>query len=170
MVEINRKLIKQIHHLMKIKKTIAKIGTTGILLFVILLTTHCKKDEKQTTITYPASGKYGTNILGMNDNAVINSNLDFSLAASLQIDANLKIILTNLSSGNKELWFYDFATTENWTITDYNTSSKQQTFTSTKGSSLDLLMSFTDTLGYCKIDFYENNSQTPTKSKHFSWH
>ena len=151
-------------------KTLIILGLLGS----ILIFTQCKKSEttseKQTSITYPVTGNFGNNILSMKDSTVINPSLIFSFAANLQVDATLKIIMTNLSSGNKALWFYDPATNQNWNITTYNTTLNQQTFSSKIGSSLDLSMTFADTLGKCKIDFFENNSQKLTKSKYLTWH
>ena len=143
----------------------------GILVSIIILT-NCKKSEssseKQTSITYPLTGNYGANLLNMEDSTIINPQLIFSLAANLQADAELKIIMTNLSSSNKASWFYNSAANQNWNISEYNTSLNQQIFTSNKGGSLDLSIEFSDT-GKCKIDFYENKTQTQTKTRYLSW-
>ncbi|MCK9220138.1 MAG: hypothetical protein M0P47_08835 [Bacteroidales bacterium] len=143
------------------------------ILTPILIFTQCKKSEttpeKQTSITYPVTGIFGNNILNMADSTVINPQLEFSFAANLQTDATLKIIMTNLSSSSKASWFFISASNQNWNISDYDTTLNQQTFSSNKGSSLDLSMVFSDVSGECKIDFYENNSQSPTKSRYLKW-
>jgi len=150
------------------KKTLLILG----ILSSILILANCKKSdatpEKQTSITYPLNGNFGNNILSMADSTVINPQLIFSLAANLQTDAILKIIMTNLSTSSKASWFFDSASNQNWNISEYNTTLNQQIFTSNKGSSLDLSIEFSDT-GKCKIDFYENKTQTPTKSRYLTW-
>ncbi len=146
-----------------------------LLIFIsILFLSQCKKSdsstEKQTLITYPVSGQYGNNILAMADGTIVDTHLTFSLSASLQGDALLKIIMTNLSTGGRAVWLYDQGSNQNWNISTFNTNLNQQTFTSKICSSLDLRMTFADTLGKCKIDFFENNSQSPSKSKYIIWH
>jgi hypothetical protein len=144
------------------------------LFISILFLTQCKKSEsnaeKQTIITYPITGQFGNNILAMSDSVVINPSLTFSFVANLQVDATLKVIMTNLSTGGKAVWFFDPVSNQNWNISTYNTTLDQQTFSFKIGSSLDLSMTFADTLGKCKIDFFENNSQSPSKSKYLIWH
>jgi hypothetical protein len=145
-----------------------------MMILSTLIFSNCKKSETTTAtqsgISYPASGLYGSNLLQMADSSVINPALTFSLAANLETDATLKIILTNLSSGGKAVWFYVPSSNKNWEISSFDAGSKQQSFTAKSGSSMDLNMSFADTLGKCKIDFYENNVPSPSKSKYLIWH
>lgn len=144
-----------------------------------LIFAQCKKsstsgsEEKQPSISYPVTGNFGANILSMKDSTVVIPSSSFSLAAKLQGDIALKIRMTNLSEGDKAVWFDDAATNQNWNISGYNLTSKQQTFTSftsKNGGSLDLRIYFADTAGKCKIDFFENNSDIPTKSNYLKWH
>lgn len=146
----------------------------SLVIMSSLILTQCKKsessNEKHTVISYPLNGSHGSNILSLDDSSVISPLNDFSLAATLEADATLKIIIKNLSSGSKAVWFYDPESNQNWNISSYDFDLGQQIFTSSKGSSLDLLVTFADTLGKCRIDFYENNSETMTKSKILIWH
>ncbi len=140
-------------------------------IFFILITLAflyaCNKAEKQK-IDYPSTGSYGVNILSLQDSDTINGSADYSLAAELGKKAELKIILTNLSSqvggGPSSTWFY--ADGNGWTVSDY--SNDQQEFVSDKSGSIDLDMIFGGNKGKCKIDFYEN-SNSITKSKVLYW-
>jgi hypothetical protein len=152
------------------KKQFILLGFLGL----ILIFTQCKKSEstpeKQTLITYPLTGLYGNNILNMADSINLDPTLSYSFAANLQADAALKIILVNLSIDPKAGWFYDSAPNIHWVISAYDLAAHQQTFTALSGGSSDLLLEFGNTIGKCRMDFYENNSQTPTKTKYFTWH
>jgi len=143
------------------------------LLGSILIFSQCKKSksepEKQTSISYPVTGLNGQNLLKMLDGTQIDQSLEFSLAANLQADASLKIVINNLSTNPLAFWYYDSASKKNWDITAYNTTLKQQTFTSSTGGSLDLNVGFTPGPGKCRIDFFENGSSAVTKSVVLTW-
>ena len=144
------------------------LGTLVLLVF----TNQCKKSdsnqEKQVSINYPSTGKWGDNVLCINDSTLIDSSKDYSFNANLQSDAVLKIVITNLSIAEKSGWFYDSNSNDGWNISEYNNGSQQQIFTSRKVGILDLDMTFIGP-GKCKIDFYENNSTTITKSIILLW-
>jgi hypothetical protein len=149
-----------------------KVFLCLVLLGSILTFPQCKKSKsdppKQTTITYPAAGLYGTNLLNMQGDITIDPSLEFSLAANLQSDATLRIVFTNLDIAPNGLWWYDSASIKNWDITNYDPATKQQTYTSAKAGSLDLVIGFTGS-GKCRLDFYENSSQSVTKSVLITW-
>lgn len=144
-----------------------------VLLASVIIFTQCDESEptpeKKTGITYPMTGIFGDNILSMADSTVVASQITYSLAANLGDDAILKITMTNLSSSSKARWFFNAEANHNWLVTEYSTDN-QQSFTSNIGKLLDLEMTFADTLGACRIDYYENNAQSPTRSKHLIWH
>lgn len=122
------------------------------------------KYKQVKVIEYPENSNYGKNILNdLVTTVTIPQGKDpgenYSMAASLPEGTNLKVILKD------GLWFYRFMPEGpvNWTISQYN--NEEQSFTVTEsGKSCDLNIQFSnpDTL---TVEFYENNSITPTKSK-----
>ena len=150
------------------KRIILLLGTLVLMVF----TNQCKKSdsnqEKQLSINYPSTGNWGDNVLCIKDSTLIDPSKDFSFMANLQADAQLKIIMTNLSITEKSGWFFDINSNDGWNITEYDNGSHKQIFTSRKAGVLDLDMKFIGP-GKCKIDFYENNSTTITKSIILLW-
>jgi len=147
--------------------------TLLVLGFLVLawLFTDCKKSEpaaeKQTSITYPAAGVHGPNLLAMADSALVDNQQTYSMSATLQSDAELKIVVTNLSSYNGR-WVADSASNTNWNFAGYNSALKQQVFTAKKGSSADVSFMLINT-GACRIDFFENQSQTASRIRFLAW-
>jgi hypothetical protein len=151
------------------KKLFAILGS----LVIIFSLFQCKKSEtsqeKQLIVSYPQTGLWGVNILSLIDSTKLNSTDEYSFSAILQSDATLKVIITNLSVDKKSVWFYDDGSINGWSISDYGTTSNNQTFTSQKTGTLDLQMIFSGSSGSCKIEFYENKSTSPTKSRYLTW-
>ncbi|MFW5872887.1 MAG: hypothetical protein ACOCVN_02760 [bacterium] len=127
-------------------------------------------------IQYPENSNYGENILypGKNNFKTFNN---YSLAADLPIGTNLKVVL---KGGN---WYYQTMPNGpiNWDVSNYDHALKIQEFTSKEGGkSCDLKIGFSieqpqaggdstnwelitkDTI---TVEFYENNSGVPTKTK-----
>lgn len=86
-----------------------------LILFILLLSIlSCKKksveEEKQIGISYPNSIFYGNNVLSFPDSTLLQYDEDYSMGAVLEKDANLKILMTNLSEsdsvGHTAVWFY----------------------------------------------------------------
>lgn len=108
-------------------------------------------------IVYPEFSNYGENIL-FGEKTIFTSNM--SLAAELPKGASLKIVIKN------GMWYYrnDPCGPVNWTISEYNYGLQQQTFTVTEsGKSCDVFILFNP--GTHVIEYYENNSVTPTRIK-----
>lgn len=111
-------------------------------------------------IVYPEYSTYGYNIL-YGDNTSFNGNEEISVAANIPKGASLKIVLKN------SMWYY--ATSPNgpinWTVSIYDYENKQQTFTATEsGKNCDLKLEFGSS-DPITIEYYENNSITPTRTK-----
>ncbi len=107
------------------------------------------------SIEYPEFSNYGENVL-YGDKTSFNSGL--SLSANLPKGTSLKIVIKG------GIWYYRVMPNGpiNWTISDY--SNEQQTFVVTEsGKSCDLSIEFDS--GTHTIEYYENNSLTPTKTK-----
>lgn len=133
---------------------------------IFILVISCKKTKE---ITYPPTMEYGDNVLAI-DTDTISNLVNYSFGAELGKNASLKVVLTNLSvqtnpALSKPVWFY--SNEQGWIVSDYS-SDDTQTFTSNKDGRIILDISFSDTLGSCKIDYYEN-SKSVTKTKYLSW-
>ena len=147
-----------------------------IILSVIAfsLMVSCKKKAKKedkTTIDYPGYVYYGENILSLPDGGLGSGS--YGMGAVLGEEANLKIVITNLSTYTNTnvpmpSWFYGNNT--GWVISNYNTSANTQTFTYTKTDKIDVELLFMQGggQGACKIDIYENSSSI-TRTKYFHW-
>jgi hypothetical protein len=117
-------------------------------------------------ITYPETGKYGTNILAEGFvNAVAQENgrpKDYSMRAELPAgNTSLKIILKTTSD---PYWgvYYPFSL-ENWSVSVFDFNTKIQTWTvyeSEKPADVTVNLDFS-----CIIEYYENGATTPTKVK-----
>jgi hypothetical protein len=141
------------------------------LAVVAILFAACKKTNNETTesgagsITYPATGKYGDNILS-EQVTVVYPNTEYSMKAEVPAHARLKIILRDW------LWGFDISTL-NWSFTEYDFSTDSQEFMVTvSGKPADMEIEFmtkgqppiTDET-YITVEYYENNDATPTKVK-----
>ncbi len=133
--------------------------------------------EITNLIEYPEFSSYGENILFEGKNT-IQSNHRYSLAANLPVGTEVKVIL----SGG--LWYYEVLPNgpKNWTVSQYNETTKTQTFTSTEpGKACDLKIEFvlpftepvdsvfselasnaSDTI---TVEYFENGAQAPTKTR-----
>ncbi len=121
----------------------------------------CNK-EKKLSITYPSSGTYGENVLGLAKNSNLSSVNGYSLCSELGEKAKLKIIITQISGSG--IWF--FAEENGWLVGDY--SGNKQQFESNKDGKIDLDIAFENGPGSCRVDYYENSSSV-TNSKTFIW-
>ena len=123
--------------------------------------------ESSLSIVYPEFSEYGENVL-YGDKSLFNNSLDYSLAAYLPKGSSLVI---KLSGG---IWFYRAMPNGpvNWKISEYNSQMKTQTFTAVQsGASCDLALQLgfdqdsTNLGGGILIEYFENGSETPTRSK-----
>lgn len=117
------------------------------------------KYEISNNIEYPEFSSYGENIL-FGDKTEFSSKL--SLAANLPKGTSLKIVI---KGGIWAFWTNPDGP-KNWSYNAYSFDTEQQTFTAIEsGTSCDLKFDFFtgDT-----IEFYENNSVSPTRIKTFS--
>lgn len=110
-------------------------------------------------IVYPEYSSYGKNIL-YGDITSFDATNALSLAAYLPNGASLKIILKN------SLWYFSgIPAPINWTISSYDYENQEQTFIVTEsGKNCDLRFSFGSD-SPITIEYYENNSITPTRTK-----
>lgn len=107
-------------------------------------------------IEYPEFSSYGENILFSNKTSFSSG---LSLAAFLPKGTSLKIVIKG------GLWSYQVMPNGpvNWSISEYSNS--QQIFTATEsGKNCDLMFNWLSS-GTHTIEYYENNSETPTRIK-----
>ncbi len=114
-------------------------------------------------IDYPQYGEYGhLNILNEDVNAV-SSFKDYSFAANLPRGTDLKI---EMSGG---VWYYQSLPKGpiNWDISQYNHATKFQVFKAVEsGTNTDLKIHFDNQNDSVRIDYFENQSNEPTKTKY----
>jgi hypothetical protein len=118
----------------------------------------------ESLIEYPETGLYGQNILDLSKivyDPEAQYMTQYSLAANLATGTSLKIKITALKSG---IWYYSSNTPKNWSITQFDTGSKTQYFTSINSDeSCDLMMYFDP--GEFLIEYFEMNADEPTRTK-----
>lgn len=118
-------------------------------------------------IDYPEEGLYGTNILYPSVTEITSgsNNNTYSLAAIIPDDMSLKIRISTVGFPEKtNLWYYMGGSENNWSITIFDFSTYKQTFTAVEsGRSCDLNMIFN--VGTILIEYFETNSDTPTRTK-----
>jgi len=119
-------------------------------------------------ISYPSSGLYGENILNLNQTSYsIYGNKSFT--ANLKNGTSVKIKMKRLS-GNI-VWLWDVSSAINWSVTLFDDSNYEQTFSSINtGTNCNLRMLFNPENGYPTpstflIEYYEMNSANPTRTK-----
>jgi len=114
-------------------------------------------------ITYPVSGHMGLNIL--NDTVqTVYQDRGYAMKADLPNGTNLRIVL----KGPQNTWNYaDIPVTENWTIKPYDQTSQSQEFVvNNSNETNDVYIVFNENFGNAiTIEYYENNSLTPTRVK-----
>ena len=114
-------------------------------------------------IEYPATGFYGDNLL-LKAKPVYTEQ-ENSLVARIPQGKKVKIIITSKAAlFPSGVWFYEPATNNYWAITDFNSSSVTQAFSSINGGlTCELRMNFDK--GTFQIDYNENDSLSPTLTK-----
>ncbi|MCK4662799.1 MAG: hypothetical protein KAT68_08040 [Bacteroidales bacterium] len=147
------------------------------IVFLLILEISCNKDISETNneITYPDSVYFGKNILSLPDSATLISEKNYGFAANLGNDAELKVIINNLSyddsinfSNKYSIWWINTSKNVGWTYFDYDTTNNSQKFVATTTGNIDLEIMF-DSQGQCSIDCYENSADSITITKYLKW-
>ncbi|MFT3751646.1 MAG: hypothetical protein QM800_01830 [Paludibacter sp.] len=112
-------------------------------------------------IVYPTSGKSGLNIL--NDSVTVaRSGKIYSIKAEVPKGKALRVVI----KGGTWVCLTSPAP-ENWTVGNYDETTKSQQFTVTDSSkSNDMAITFTSA-GTYTIEYYEDNAITPTRTRQF---
>ena len=127
--------------------------------------------ETLSYISYPESGLYGINILADGVNSIVASYLDssspdevsYSMKADVPSEGSLKIILRNGE------WAYMSSPGPiNWQVGLYDAANKYQEMTVIEPGKMNDLRFFPvsgEDNGCITVEYYENGSKTPTKTK-----
>jgi hypothetical protein len=107
------------------------------------------------SIEYPATGKFGKNILDRNQSVLPSGRC--SLKAFLKEGSSLKVKVAG------ETWsFPAFQDNTGWSYSDYNFPENSRTFTATRTGEVDFEMNLQSSM---TVTVYENGDTTPTWSK-----
>ncbi len=136
-----------------------------IIAFGCLLIFSCKKEDRKKVAWYPPISFNGTNILALKDSSILNASTIYSIAANLEKDQTLKVVLTNLSEYTHVVW--QTSNLENWIASLIEPQGKSQSFTSSTHGDLDMKIEFTFQAPI-RIDIYED-ADTITSSKIIFW-
>ena len=144
-----------------------KIRITLVTATIVLFFAGCKEPIKDVSaITYPATGKYGDNILSEQVSSVLTG-AEYSMKAIVPEGGSLKIIMKG------GMWFYG-GNSVNWVVTEYDDDTQRQEFIVAlkDGTTADLSIEFDDKVlpailekneTSITVEYYENNAGTPTK-------
>jgi hypothetical protein len=155
-----------------IEKRYADLGiTTTIADFEKYVTAFVNNSAYQPTnnITYPENSTYGENVLYSEKTDFTIRPKPISIAAKLPKGTSLKIILKEIPGvplGSTAIQSIPNAPV-NWSFTTWTTlSPKQQTIIALEsGKDCDLILYVLGSGGSTKVEYYENNATTPTRTK-----
>lgn len=139
-------------------------------------------EPEQSLISYPDKGIYAENILSLTRTEIV-ANKYISIDAFIPKGLTLMIKISGLTPTdttiyesidsvlypytiiyNKVAWSYSWGTQINWAITNFSVENCTQTFTSIESDKeCDLQIKFEP--GEFLIEYFENNSTEPTRSK-----
>jgi hypothetical protein len=133
--------------------------------------------------TYPPTGFYGTNILysgctPFSDWGPQSEVLEYEIAATVPPGASLRVKITSLAfsssipgaggaSGSSPGWA--FAGDGDFRASDFDSTTGSQLFMSRLAGDNETRF-YLDGTGQARIDFYECDAATPTRSEIISWH
>jgi hypothetical protein len=93
---------------------------------------------------------------------------EYSFAAFVPSNITFKIKLTRLEG--IDYWYYYPDQINGWSITSYNHSDNTQEFSPTIfNEEIDVLFCFGNDSGKFKVEFFENNLDTASNVKIYSW-
>ncbi len=173
------KLINQAAIRSNMESKYSKMGQNDAIPdFEKIVTNFIEKTDFEYTlkIEYPRSGKYGINLLSLQDHEIISSPATYSLKALMpegfKVRARIKRLNEIGSSGN---WFYT-------TFLPGEVSTYEMTFNQPNPSGIGIMeftskknvtdadhIFFFEGKGKGAIEIYENDSQIPTRTTNFSW-
>lgn len=124
-------------------------------------------ESNESIILYPEEGSHGENLLYWNKTEYFSEqSKQFSLSANLPKGVDLKIKITLVSG---EPW-RQYGTISNWTLSDYDSNSKSQAFTSIdSGNKCEIAIDMNQPGNIYRIDYYEAGAEEPTHSKTVSF-
>ena len=131
------------------------------MLCVMLPVSSCDEDEVKASIEYPDTGFYGVNILTKERTSYTTENSSFQ--AKIPVGQKLKVVITSLTPTFPTGTWY-IGSPNNWAPSAFDINTYTQIFQSIDGGlTSTLLMYFY--VGRFRIDYYENDSTSPTATK-----
>jgi hypothetical protein len=141
------------------------IGVTAVCLIILTLINVSCDDDDNPDIEYPLTGFYGDNIL-VKQKTEFNKQ-ENSFNAKVPTNQKLKIIMTAKTAvfpAGTGIWRIESGSANNLAISKFDMTTHSQIFQSIDGGlTCDARLQFDK--GSYKIDYYENDSLTPTATK-----
>ncbi|MBX7204850.1 MAG: hypothetical protein K1X81_05465 [Bacteroidia bacterium] len=157
-----------------------KLASSLFIAMLSVMSISCNIND--VSISYPENSQGQQNILALPDGAKVNQINAYIFAADIGDDAQLKIVITNLSNdkptmfSQKPSWALSTTNRIGWTVmgevggTMFYPSNYQIAEAAQTGK-LNMPVHFVGTAnidGKCRIDFYENSGKI-TKTKYLVW-
>jgi len=121
-------------------------------------------------VEYPRSGKYGLNVLSINDGEMITAPKDYSIRALLPELHDLRVRFTKTSDSDPVSWYY-FTLMEGAVSTfeiKNITTSIYDLITKEEVKDADQKITYEGS-GTGKIEVFENNTVAPSRTINYSW-
>lgn len=116
---------------------------------------------------FPQTGKNGINLLALQDQDTITFGTDYSLAANLNENDELKVRLSSAGVN----WGYNTSSNIGWSISNFKSAStfeenSQEFISIAGGQAIDLSVQFFDQVdGTVQLELFENSDVQPTQVK-----
>lgn len=146
-----------------------KLLCSGLILGLLIFT-GCR-EKVYNSVIYPDTGVYGENILRDSAVVILGGNIPptnaqtYSLTAVLEEDATLKIVI-KANPENIDYYYYGYST--GWTILPYDERTSTGTYLAFGPVTCNAELRFAAS-GTATIEIYENDAETPTRTKEISW-
>lgn len=114
-------------------------------------------------IEYPGVGKYGPNLLALNDGAMISAPADYSLKALLPYNNNLKVRMIRTSG----YYYFHSGEISNFELKEKN-SNTYDIISTDNATDAEIKLMYQGE-GNGVIEVYENDAEYATKTIHYSW-
>ena len=116
------------------------------------------------SVTYPATGSFGVNILS-DDVTFLTIDNDYSMKAEVPEGLSLTIVLKSEAASPYYPWGIELSSPFNWAITTYDFDTQSQQFTVKEGGKISDLRLVIGHAPYIIVEYYENGATAPTKIK-----
>jgi hypothetical protein len=163
--------------LAKVRSNIqARYSTIGLDFVIPDFETLVRNFNDKTTfeytnkLSYPDSGKYGRNVLAINNNEMLSTNTEYSLRALIPTGHKIRVVFKNTST-NSHAMLIRYSIDEvlgSWNVTAPNSLAKIEWVSNEKDNDADHKIIFYGN-GSGVFEFYEDGSGVPVKTTAFTW-